>query len=129
MHVKKVDKFAMVQLAGIDVNGLVEGSVIKTLTLRDDKGNVVVVNPGSYGQGLDVLVQIPPPKVKRWALTGTVLGLPVAELFDALHKAEDRRRELERHSSDDAMDVKVNEVDVDEDAPVSGPPPDDDVPF
>lgn len=109
MKFKTVKKPSEVVLDGISVELDIVNDVIKGITLKDAKGNLVRVAERSYN--IFVEVPCPPEKEKKHKLSGEVIGLPVEKLFDDKYAAEDEKRRLESESS--TAELKVEEVELD----------------
>ena len=92
MNWQKVKWNKQIILEGITADVDHSDTTLVAVTLTDAKGNKLRIRYESYVMHAEVPAA--PKTVEKIALNGTVLGLPVAEIFDDKYKAEDRKEEL-----------------------------------
>lgn len=79
-------------------------------------GFTIGIHGGQCSGRVELYVTAPPEKVKRHELSGTVIGLPIHELFESEYDAKDRKSLLESkltREEDSTLAIKDVMVDAD----------------
>jgi hypothetical protein len=84
--------------------------LVNSIIVRDAKGNALRIVKGDYS-GMKAMIPAPPPTVEKYALTGTVCGTPITDLFDDESCARDRARQFANELGSKAC-LKVEKVKV-----------------
>lgn len=113
MRYAKVKHPAEIQLEGVTVEMETVDDSLQSVTITDVKGNVLKLAMISYT--LYAQIPAPPKMVKRYAVQGTVLTLPVDLQFAHRHEAENAADHFRRGTSPDNVALTVSEVLVAED--------------
>lgn len=117
MNWTKVKNGKQVVLDGITIEIDRSDTSVMSITLKDAAGHVVRARYESYNMYIEVPAA--PKTVEKVALNGTVLGLPVKEVFDSEYQANDRKEELTGHLDEKKFALEVEKVQI----------PDDDIPW
>lgn len=92
MNLKTVKNAKEVTLDGISVELEKTDQSITMVTLRDGKGNTLIVRKTDWS--FAVLVPAPPVMVKRFRIEGKLHGIPFKEDFESKRGAANRLGEL-----------------------------------
>lgn len=104
-------------LEGIQVDVDTVGDELTCVTLTDINGKVIRLAKRDYSFRAEI--PAPPKTVKRYRVSGTVLGLPVVALFETAHAAENACDRYRRNASPELVALTVEPVDVEEDSPLA----------
>lgn len=110
---KQIKKGADVELAGVKFAFEREDGAIRRITITDANGKSVRVAALPYGNGVEVYLPVPPPKVEKFVVEAEVAGMPLKAAFDERHEAEQKKNEL----SYAGVTATVTPATVDDDIP------------
>jgi hypothetical protein len=113
MKTQTIKSLSEIKLAGIVVDGEVRDGSIKSVRLTDQEGRMVQFCVQQYDV-LNVAVPTKPKMVKKWAVRGTFMGLPVDEVFPSFHAAE-KRRDGFNEQNREQTNLDIEEVQMPED--------------
>lgn len=98
MNLQTIKKADEIKLAGISAELENRDGSLFSVTLTDANGTFVKVSQGRYSD-IQIMAQAPPKKIKKFALTGKLLGIaPFSEQFDDEFAASTRKSELEKQA-------------------------------
>ena len=100
-RMKKVAKVTEIVLVGITISAEVnEHGSIHRLDFEDAEGNKLYLATESQYSALVASVPAPPKMVERHVLTGSVVGIPVREVFEQRYEADARLTALRDATTD-----------------------------
>lgn len=107
VQAKKIEQISLEGVQVLDHVGDV-GGTLKSVTLKDQKGNVVQIAYSGYS-GIEIYVPKPPQKEKRFVLSGIYKGLKIDEQFVSDYEAKKRKEELDENA-DLVIEEKMVEI-------------------
>lgn len=119
MQLTAIDKDQIIKLCplkGVTVTEVRSHSsnYLQSIRMEDEEGHVMVVScSGTYSAEMQVLLKVPPKKVKKWKVLGEITGgVKVDEEFGDSTSASDRKSELGRIHEGAQLEIKTVEVEV-----------------
>jgi hypothetical protein len=102
-------------LEGISIDVDRSDASVRSVTFTDSTGHVVRVRYSDYSMAVEIPAL--PTTKEKFAVVGSIAGVPVNETFEDSYAANSRKRDLENVLRGDEPDLKVESVQVPEEIP------------
>ena len=115
MNLKRIKKVSEIKLEGVTIDAEYHETNLHSVTITDSKGSLVKISKTDYSE-IGMFVTAPPTKVKKWAVTGKLMGIAeINETFDDQFTAGNRKSEIEKQLDySDKAGIEVKEIEVEE---------------